>query len=281
MLQVRHRFPTHRAEATERCFVLPPFLKREIFVTGTSNPLHLLLRKLQTHSSLDEEDRQAILALPYTLKTLESHSYTIREGDPPEACAVLVSGFAFRQKLTGDGARQIVAVHIPGEPLDFQSLFLDVADHNVQTLTRAEVAFIPRIELQKLARTRPSVAHAILVMILVEASIFREWVLNVGRRDSRARLAHLLCEFAIRLEAQGLADENGYELPMTQEQLADALGLTSVHVNRTIMALEAEGFIDRDKRRVRFPDWRRMRDIGDFNQRYLHLQPQKAGAFSD
>jgi CRP-like cAMP-binding protein len=230
---------------------------------------------------LDEEDRQAILALPYTLKTLESHSYTIREGDPPEACAVLVSGFAFRQKLTGDGARQIVAVHIPGEPLDFQSLFLDVADHNVQTLTRAEVAFIPRIELQKLARTRPSVAHAILVMILVEASIFREWVLNVGRRDSRARLAHLLCEFAIRLEAQGLADENGYELPMTQEQLADALGLTSVHVNRTIMALEAEGFIDRDKRRVRFPDWRRMRDIGDFNQRYLHLQPQKAGAFSD
>ncbi len=261
--------------------MLPPFLKREIFVTGTSNPLHLLLRKLQTHSSLDEEDRQAILALPYTLKTLESHSYTIREGDPPEACAVLVSGFAFRQKLTGDGARQIVAVHIPGEPLDFQSLFLDVADHNVQTLTRAEVAFIPRIELQKLARSRPSVAHAILVMILVEASIFREWVLNVGRRDSRARLAHLLCEFAIRLEAQGLADENGYELPMTQEQLADALGLTSVHVNRTIMALEAEGFIDRDKRRVRFPDWRRMRDIGDFNQRYLHLQPQKAGAFSD
>ncbi len=250
-------------------------------MTVTSDPLGLLLRKLETHALLGEEDRQAILALPYTLKTLESQSYTVREGDPPEACAVLVSGFAYRQKLTGDGARQIVAIHIPGEPLDFQSLFLDVADHNVQTLTRAEVAFIPRVELQKLARSRPSVAHAILVMILVEASIFREWVLNVGRRDSRTRLAHLLCEFAIRLEAQGLADENGYELPMTQEQLADALGLTSVHVNRTIMALEAEGFIDRDRRRVRFPDWRRMRDVADFNQRYLHLQPQTSGAFSD
>ncbi len=250
-------------------------------MTVNAHPLDLLLRKLETHSPLGEEDQRAILALPYTLKTLESQSYTIREGDPPEACAVLVSGFAYRQKLTGDGARQIVAIHIPGEPLDFQSLFLDVADHNVQTLTRAEVAFIPRAELQKLARSRPSVAQSILVMILVEASIFREWVLNVGRRDSRTRLAHLLCEFAIRLEAQGLADENGYELPMTQEQLADALGLTSVHVNRTIMALEAEGFIDRDKRRVRFPDWRRMRDVGDFNQRYLHLEPQMTGAFRD
>jgi CRP-like cAMP-binding protein len=119
------------------------------------------------------------------------------------------------------------------------------------------------------------------VTILVEASIFREWVLNLGRRDSRTRLAHLLCEFAIRLEAQGLADENGYELPMTQEQLADALGLTSVHVNRTIMALEAEGFIHRDRRRMRFPNWRRMRDVADFNQRYLHLQPQTSGAFSE
>jgi DNA-binding Lrp family transcriptional regulator len=88
-----------------------------------------------------------------------------------------------------------------------------------------------------------------------------------------------LCEFAIRLETQGLADENGYELPMTQEQLADTLGLTPVHVNRTIMALEADGFIVREKRRVRFPDWRLMRDVGDFNQRYLHLQPQDSGAF--
>ena len=249
-------------------------------MAATSNPLDLLLRKLETHSHLGEEDRQAILALPCTLKTLEPQSYILREGDAPEVCAVLVSGFAFRQKLTGDGGRQIVALHIPGEALDFQNLFLDVADHNVQTLTRAELAYIPRGELQALARSRAAIGHAILVAILVEASIFREWVLNVGRRDARSRLAHVLCEFAIRLEAQGLADETGYELPMTQEQLADTLGLTPVHVNRTIMMLEAEGFIARDKRRIRFPDWRRMRDIGDFNQRYLHLEPQKSGVLA-
>ncbi len=242
-----------------------------------SNPLSLMLRKLELHVFLPEEDRQAILALPYQMRTLEAQSYTVREGDPPTACAVLVSGFAYRQKITGDGARQIVALHIPGEPLDFQNLFLDVADHNVQTLTRAELAFIPREAVQQIARERPHIAHAILVITLVEASIFREWVLNVGRRDARARLSHLLCEFAVRLEAQGLDEEYGYELPMTQEQLADALGLTSVHVNRTLKLLEAEGLIVRNKRNVSFPDWHRMRGVGDFSQRYLHIDKQRSG----
>ena len=244
----------------------------------TSNPLQLLVRKLETHSPLSEEDREAILALPHTLKTLEPQSYTIREGDLPTACAVLLSGFAYRQKLTGYGSRQIVSLHIPGEALDFQHLFLDVADHNVQTLTRAELAFIPRAPLQELARSRAGIGHAILVTLLVEASIFREWTLNVGRREAPIRLAHLLCELAIRLEAQGLADTYGYEIPMTQEQLADALGLTPVHVNRTLKALESRGLISRDKRRVSFPDWERMREMADFNQRYLHLQPQESGS---
>jgi CRP-like cAMP-binding protein len=212
------------------------------------------------------------------MRTLEPHAYIIREGDPPAQCAVLVTGFAYRQKLTGDGARQIVSLHIPGDPLDFQNLFLDESDHNVQTLTRADVAFIPRDDLQRLARSRAAVGHAMLVSTLVESSIFREWVLNVGRRDARARLAHLLCEFATRLESQGLADHYGYELPMTQEQLGDCTGLTPVHVNRTLKALEAEGLISRSKRRVTFPDWERLRAAADFSQRYLHLNPQRAGA---
>jgi CRP-like cAMP-binding protein len=246
-------------------------------VNALGHPLELLLRKLESHSILGEEDRDAIRSLPFTLRTLEPQSYTVREGDAPTQCGVLVSGFAYRQKLTGEGTRQIVALHIPGEALDLQSLFLDVADHNVQTLTRAEVAFIPRRELRELARSREAVGHAIMVTILVEASIFREWVLNVGRRDSRTRAAHLLCEFAIRLDAQGLTEDYGYHLPMTQEQLADALGLTPVHVNRTLKALESEGLISRTGRQISFPDWKRLRDMADFNQRYLHLEPQAAG----
>jgi CRP-like cAMP-binding protein len=242
-----------------------------------ASPLHLLLKKLETHSSLDEEDRQAILRLPFTMKTLEPHSYTIREAEKPEACSILLSGFAYRQKLTSDGGRQILALHIPGEALDFQNLFLDESDHNVQMLTRGEIAVVPREELQALARSRRGVGHAILTAILVEAAIFREWIVNVGRRDSRTRLAHLLCEFAARLEAQGLAEDYGYELPMTQEQLADVLGLTSVHVNRTIKLLESDGLIARKGRSISFPDWERMRSVGDFNQRYLHLRKQEAG----
>jgi CRP-like cAMP-binding protein len=143
-------------------------------------------------------------------------------------------------------------------------------------LTRGEVAFISRSDIQNLARSRAAVGHAIFVKILVEASIFREWVLNVGRRDSRARMAHLLCELGVRLDAEGLAEDYGYDLPMTQEQLADALGLTPVHVNRTLKSLEADGLISRTKRNVSFPDWKRLRSIGDFNQRYLHLEPQRS-----
>lgn len=240
----------------------------------SSSPLDLLLRKLETHVALADEDRAAILALPYTLKNLEPHSYTTREGEAPTNCAVLVSGFAFRHKLTSEGARQICALHIPGEALDFQTLFLDVADHNVQMLTRSTVAIIKREALQDLARSRAAVGHAILVTILVEASIFREWILNIGRRDAPARVAHLLCEFAIRLKRQGLVSEYGYELPITQEQLADATGLTPVHINRTLKLLETQGLISRDKRKVIFPDWERLRDFSDFNQRYLHLEPQ-------
>lgn len=241
------------------------------------HPLELMLRNLELRSPLSADDRQAVLALPYTLRTLEAATYTIREADPPTSCGVLVTGFAYRQKLTGDGARQIVALHIPGDALDFQNLFLDVSDHSVQMLTRGDVAFVARDDIQKLARSHSAIGHAILVKILVEASIFREWVLNVGRRDARVRMAHLLCEFAVRLEAESLTHDYAFELPMTQEQLADAVGLTPVHVNRTLKVLEAEGLITRTRRMVSFPDWKRMREVGDFNQRYLHLEPQQAG----
>ena len=242
------------------------------------SPFQLLVRKLATHASLGDEDRQAILNLPHTRKTLESNTYLVREGDLPTMCAMLLSGFAYRQKTTGEGSRQIVALHIAGDAMDFQNLFLDVSDHSLQMLTRGDVAMVAREHLHELARARPAVGHAIFVSTLVEASIFREWILNVGRRDAPARLAHFLCEVAVRLEGQDLVSEYGYELPMTQEQLADAVGLTSVHVNRTLKLLEAKGLIERDRRRIMFPDWRRMRDFGDFNQRYLHMEPQLSAA---
>ncbi len=129
-------------------------------------------------------------------------------------CSVLIDGFAFRQKLTGDGRRQIIAVCIPGDAVDLQNMFLNVSDHSVQMLTRGTVADLKRSDLQDLALSRPAIGAAIIKTTLVEASIFREWVVNVGRRDARERIAHVLCEFAVRLEARGLAS-GGFELPMT------------------------------------------------------------------
>jgi CRP-like cAMP-binding protein len=244
----------------------------------SDNPLALLLENLELRSPLPEQDRQAILALPYSLKSLSPGSYAVREGEPPTGCGVLVSGFAYRQKLTGDGGRQILSIHIPGEALDFQNIFLNIADHSVQMLTRGYIALIPRADIQKIARSSAAIGHAILVSILVEASIFREWILNVGRRDAKSRLAHVLCELAVRLDAHGLADNMGYHLPMTQAELADALGLTPVHLNRVIRSLEADGLITRSKRELNFPDWERMRDLADFNDRYLHHAVQESAA---
>ena len=235
------------------------------------SPLALMVRKLEIHTPLQQGDSDALLTLPHTLKTYEPSAYLVREGDAPEQCAVLLSGFAFRQKLTSSGMRQIVSMHIPGDALDFQHLFLDVADHNVQTLTHADVATIPRTALRELARSRSAIGNAIFVSTLVEGSISREWTLNIGRRDARSRLAHFLCEFAIRLDVVGLTPGQGYELPMSQEQLGDALGLTAVHVNRTIKSLEADGLITRNRRRISFPRWDALRDLADFSTRYLHL----------
>lgn len=236
-----------------------------------SSALTLFIRKLEGFAELTPAARKALLDIPVHVRTLEPATYLTREGDEPTGCAILVSGYAFRQKLTGEGARQILSLHIPGEALDLQHLFLDVADHSIQMLTRGEVALVQRKDLHSLFETEPSFARALLKHVMVEASIFREWVLNVGRRDAKSRMAHVLCEFAVRMQAQGLADGGGYELPITQEQLADVLGMTPVHVNRTLKALEAAGLIVRNRRTINFPSWERLRDAGDFNRRYLHM----------
>jgi CRP-like cAMP-binding protein len=182
-----------------------------------------------------------------------------------------LSGFAYRQKVTGEGTRQIVALCIPGDAIDFQNMFLSISDHGIQILTRAVVADIPREPLQQLMLKRPAIGVAIIHSTLIEASILREWVVNVGRRDARARIAHVLCEFAVRLEARGLASKDGFELPMTQEQLGDATSLTPVHVNRVLKGLQADGLISRQRRNIQFTDWRALQDTADFTRRYLHL----------
>ena len=229
-----------------------------------------MVRRLERRSPLGETDRQALLALPHNMRKLSANSHVVRDGDSPDSITLLLSGFAYRYKLTGDGGRQIMSFHCAAEFLDLQNSFLGVADHSVQMLTEGELALIHRGAIEDLALHRPAVARALWIDTLIDASIFREWVVNVGRRDSRTRVAHLLCEFSLRLEEAGLAENHRYELPMTQEQLADAVGLTSVHVNRVLKQLGQEGLISRDRRSIVIEDWTSMCQAGDFNDRYLH-----------
>jgi CRP-like cAMP-binding protein len=244
-------------------------------VSDTKSSLAPLVRKLLLHAKLDEQDQIAILDLPHVVRELEGSKYIVREGDKPTHSCLLVSGFVIRHKIVEGGGRQIVNIHVSGDMCDMQNSLLATADHNVQTLTRCEVAFIPREALVDLAFTRPAVGKALWLETLVEASIAREWIANVGRRDARARVAHLLCEFAYRLDAVGLGEECNFQLPMTQEQLADTTGLTPVHVNRTLKGLDNEGLTTRTKRSVKINDWKRMAQVADFRSTYLHL-PDKA-----
>jgi CRP-like cAMP-binding protein len=230
-----------------------------------------MVRKLSSRGALDPGDEAAIFGLPHRVQAISPASHIVREGDRPERSCLILSGFAFRHKVTAEGARQILSVHIPGDLIDLDATLLNVIDHNIQALTQCEVAFIPREALRTLILSHPRVAAAMWVDTLIDASIFREWVLNVGRRDARGRIAHLLCEFARRLEFAGLAEEYRYELPMTQEQLADATGLTAVHVNRVLKTLDSEGLIERERRFIRIPDWDSLRLAAGFSELYLHL----------
>ena len=232
-----------------------------------------MVRKLAYWAQFDAADEEALLNLPYKTKTLERHSYIAREGEKTTHSCVLVSGFAMRHKIVAGGARKIVAVHMKGDVVDLQNSFLTVADHGVQVLTYSEVAFIPRDAVKELAFARPNVGMAMWFDTLVDASVFREWIANVGRRDARSRVAHLLCEFSLRLKVAGLGEATDYELPMTQEQLADCTGLTPVHVNRTLKGLEAENLIARrSSRAITIGDWKKLADAGDFDSTYLHLR---------
>ena len=236
-------------------------------------PLEPLLRKLQYWQKIGPEDAAAVLALPHVIKRLEQSQYIVREFDRADYSCVMLSGFAMRQKIVVGGQRQILSIHMRGEAVDLQNSLLGTADHSVQMLSAGTIAMIPREEIQRIAFERPAVGKAMWLDTLVDGSIFREWIANIGRRDARTRIAHLLCELSLRLKVAGLGQQTGYEMPLTQEQIADATGLTPVHVNRSIKSLEADKLIERSNpRSITIGDWRKLADFGDFNSHYLHLR---------
>lgn len=236
-------------------------------------PTHLreLVTKLTSLNPLTAQEIAAVEALPLRFQSMRARTAIVTEGQTISECCLLTEGFACRHKLSRDGGRQIVSFHMPGDILDIQHLLFDRADHNVQTITDARLAFVPVAAMRALGDAWPEIARALWRDCLVDASIFREWVLNVGRRSAKTRIAHMLCEFAARAEAAGIGSPAHFSLPMTQEDIADATGLTAVHVNRMLRELSEDGVIARDGRQIRIADWPRMQRIADFSPAYLHL----------
>ena len=240
-----------------------------------ANPI---IRKLESIFRLSDDEKTAVLNLPLQISAIKADQDIVREGDRPTRCFAVIEGFACTFKITGEGKRQISAFYIPGDLPDLQSLHLTVLDISIGTITPCTVGFIQHEAARDLCERFPRIGNAFWRDTLIQAAVFREWVTNVGRREAYGRVAHLLCEIVVRMRAVGLAQDHTCELPMTQNELADATGMSTVHVNRTLQELRGDGLITLKGASLTLLDWDGLKHAGDFDPTYLHLRTLDAAA---
>jgi CRP-like cAMP-binding protein len=194
----------------------------------------------------------------------------VREGDHSPHCLVLIEGFACRYRTLSDGRRQIVSFHIAGDFLDLQGYLLQRLDHGFGTLTPSRIGLIPHTAIEELLE-RPSLVKRLWRETVVDGAIHREWLVNVGRRTAYQRVAHIFCELVTRLQGAGLARDGACDLPLTQGELADATGLSTVHVNRVIQELRRDGLIILRGRVFTALDWEGLKRAAEVDPSYLDL----------
>src|SRR3954465_8135283 len=239
----------------------------------TSTPL---IRKLESILVLSEDETDVLRNVSGTIKTVGPRQDLVREGDRPHECCLILDGFAYRYKLTETGKRQIFSFHIPGDIPDLQSLPLDVMDHSLSSLTTCKVMYISHETVRDLMRRCPRIGDAFWRDTLIDAAVFREWMVCLGRREAYGHMAHLLCELYVRLKSVGLTNGDGYAFPLTQAEFGDALGLSTVHVNRTLQDLRGDGLITMRNGSVTVLDWDRLKEAGEFDPTFLHLSKEAA-----
>lgn len=229
--------------------------------------------RLEAYAGLSQDERASLDGLARkNVREIAPRRDLIREGDAPRSVFVVLEGWASRYKTLPDGRRQIVALFVPGDLFDLNVHILKQMDHNVGSITALKVAEIAREEFERLMLEHPRVTQALFWDELVTVSVQREWTLNVGQRTAYERIAHLLCEMIFRLRAVGLSDGSSCDFPLTQVDLADATGLTAVHVNRTLQELRRDGLIELHARRLAVPDLQALMHAGTFNPNYLHIE---------
>ncbi len=228
-------------------------------------------RRVENRDILGLAERDALIASVSGFEQAAAGSDMVREGDRPSRCTLLVSGFAARYRMVANGERQFVTIHLPGDFIDLHSFPLKEMDHSVLALTACETAIYPHEALTTVTEQFPHLTRLLWLLTLLDGALQREWIICLGRLSAEARAAHLLLELGIRLASVGLGAPNAFELPFTQQDLADALGLSAVHANRVVQSLRRQGLLVWQSSQVTLPDMDGLRTLGEFDERYLHL----------
>jgi CRP-like cAMP-binding protein len=233
-----------------------------------NNPL---LRKLTNFTALSTEERKAVDDCCHDVREIGAREDVIAQGDRTGGVKLLLEGFACRYKTLEDGRRQIVAYFVPGDLCDLRVFILKRMDHSIGAIAASRVATIAPDDVLRLMHTYPALTRALWWSTLVEEAIAREWIVNVGQRNASERMAHLFCELLYRFRAVGLNDGLSCTLPLTQVELAETLGLSSVHVNRTLQGLRRQNLITLNGGTLTIQDLPALEEMSFFNAEYLHL----------
>lgn len=229
-----------------------------------------LVDKLTKWAALSAEDRETLATISTPAIPVKRHQVLIREGAEPEGVFLLIEGWAVRYKVGTDGKRQIVGILLPGDFCDIHICVLDRMDHNIAMLSHGKVARITKERMIEMTADSPALAQALWRATLVDEAVLREWLVNIGSRPGPTRLAHLLCELYIRMDNVELAQDNSIDFPLVQQDLADVLGLTPIHINRCLKTLRQQGLMRIEDRRLKIPDLAALKRAGEFKSNYLH-----------
>lgn len=232
-------------------------------------PFSRLLFRLERLNTLSAADRQRIIDLPLKLVNCPADREIVSYGYSTSRCTLVLDGFLYSHKSVAGSRRQITSFFVPGDVVDLPTLYLPKVDHTIATLGPAVLAFVPHTALLAVLNESSALAQIFWRETLLQAGIFQEWVVNLGRRDAFARLAHIVCELTVRLQSVGLARDLSFSMPWTQADVADACGISSVHANRVIQELRHLELVEWDSRRLKIRNWNALVRFGDFNDDYL------------
>lgn len=231
-----------------------------------------LVQKMSRRDVVKPHEAEVLDRLLSPPRQAAGRTELVPQGEMPGYSTLLLSGFCGRVTTLADGARQISQLSVAGDFLDLHSFLLELMDHSVIALTDVTYCTLAHDDLRRLTETEPHLTRLLWLETVVDAAIHRQWIVSKGRRTGHAQLAHLLCELYTRLEAAGLAHDHRFALPLTQIDLADILGMSSVHTNRLLQGMRQDDLIQWTGSEVVLKDWGALTKLAEFDPTYLRLE---------